>query len=186
LISAKRNTTAAALTTLAVIQFSLLANRLETGSAERIAIGDDLSDVRVGQDYGSGGLLNEYQLVLVFDPECVHSRGVAWQWERFLREPDNPDRPARILAVAPGSLEAAARHADANGWEVPVATIDRPRPGSRERALVSRTPWVLALRDGRVVAEGPGHELAEVVAALSPAIGAARGARPQLAAPYLP
>ena len=132
---------------------------------------------------GRHSLLSEFQLVLVFDPECAHSRQAAAQWGALLQD---PDRPGGIVAVAPGSFEAAARHAAAQGWQVTVATVDRFRPGSREHALISRTPWVFALQDGRVVAQGHGDELAEVVAALSPATGTPGAARPQLATVYLP
>lgn len=183
MISARSTTTAAALAALAAIQFSLLADRLGTASAGHVAIGDDLSGVRVADDGGASRPLGEFQLVLVFDPGCAHSRQVAPQWGRFLR---NPDRPAEVLAVAHGPLDTAARHAEAHGWRVPVATTGRFGPGSRERALVSRTPWVLALRDGRVVAQGHGDELAEVVAALSPAPAAPPGARPRFATAYQP
>ena len=183
MISARSTRTAAALATLAAVQFSLLANRLETGSDGHVAVGDDLAGVRVGGDDGPGSLLGEFQLVLVFDPECAHSRQVAPKWGEFLQD---RDRPGGIVAVAPGSFESAARHAAAHGWQVTVATVDGYRPGSREHALVSRTPWVFALRDGRVVAQGHGDELAEVVAALSPATRTPGAARPQLATVHLP
>ncbi len=183
MISSRSTRTAAALAALAAVQFSLLANRLETGSAGHVAVGDDLAGVRVGGDDGPGSLLGEFQLVLVFDPECAHSRQVAPQWGELLRD---PDRPGGIVAVAPGSFEAAARHAEVHGWQVTVATVDRFRPGSREHALVSRTPWVFVLQDGRVVAQGHGDELAEVVAALSPARGTPGAARPRLAMVHLP
>ncbi len=160
------STITAALTALAALQFSLLAGRLGTGSAGHVAMGDDLSGVQVRDSGGRSHPLGKYQLVLAFDPECAHSRQVALQWGRFLRD---PGRPAGVLAVAPGPLEAAAGHAEAHGWRVPVATMDRFGLGSREHALVSRTPWVFALRDGRVVALGHGDELADVVAALPPA-----------------
>lgn len=183
MISARSTTAAAALATLAVVQFSLLANRLGTVSAEHVAIGDDLSGVRVGDDGGGGSLLGEFQLVLVFDPACAHSRQVAAKWGRFLQ---NPDKPAGILAIAAESPEAAARHAEVWGWQIPVATVGRVRPRTREHALVSRTPWVFALQDGRVVAQGHGDELADVVAALSPVADTLPAARPQLATANLP
>lgn len=183
MISARSTRAAAALATLAAVQFSLLANRLENAGAGHVAVGDDLAGVRVGGDDGRDSLLGKFQLVLVFDPECAHSREVAPQWGELLRD---PDRPGGIVAVAPGSLAAAARHAEAHGWQVTVATVDRYRPGSREHALVSRTPWVFALLDGRVVAQGHGDELAEVVAALSPATDTPRATRPQLATVHLP
>lgn len=183
MISSRSTRTAAALTALAAVQFSLLADRLETGSAGHVAVGDDLSSVRVAGDHGPGSLLGEFQLVLVFDPECAHSRQAAPKWRALLQD---PDRPGGIVAVTPGPFEAAARHAAAHGWQVTVATVDGYRPGSREHALVSRTPWVFALQDGRVVAQGHADELAEFVAALSPATGTPGAARPQLAMAPLP
>lgn len=183
MISSRSTTAGAALAILAGVQFSLLADRLGPGSAGHVAIGDDLSGIRVGADGGGSSPLGKFQLVLVFDPECAHSRQVAPQWGRFLRD---PDRPTGVLAVAPGPLEAAARHAEAHGWQVPVATMGRFGLGSREHKLVSRTPWVFALRDGRVVAQGHGYELAEVVAALPPANDTPRGAKPRLASAYHP
>lgn len=183
MIAARSTRTAAALAALAAVQFSLLADRLETGSAGHVAVGDDLAGVRVGGGDGRDRLLGEFQLVLVFDPECAHSRQVAPEWGKLLQD---PARPGGIVAVAPGSHEAAALHAEAHGWQVTVATVDRYRPGSREHALLSRTPWVFALQDGRVVAQGHGDELAEVVTALSPARGTPRAVRPQLATVHLP
>ncbi|MDE2806657.1 MAG: hypothetical protein OXN18_16060 [Gemmatimonadota bacterium] len=181
--SAKGNTAATVLATLAVVQLSLLADGPETGKAGFVAIGDDLSGVRVGDGGEASSPLIDFQLVLVFDPECAHSRRVAPKWAGFLKD---ADRPGSVVAVAPGSLAAAARHAEAYGWQVPVATPDRFRPGSRDHALVSRTPWVFALQDGRVVAQGHGDELTEVVAALSSSTGASRAARPRLATANLP
>lgn len=183
MISARNTTTAAALAALAAVQFSLLADRLGTGSAEHVAIGDDLSGVQVGDNGDEGSLLSEFRLVLVFDPACAHSRQVAAGWRAFLQD---PDRPPGILALAPGSPEAAARHAEAHHWRVPVGTMGRFRLGSREHALLSRTPWVFALRDGRVIAQGHGDDLAEVVAALSSATGAPHNARPRLATANVP
>lgn len=183
MISDRSTTIAAALATLAAVQFSLLADGLGTGSARHVTIGDDLSGVRVADEGGEGSLLSEFQLVLVFDPACAHSRQVAARWRAFLQD---PDRPPGILALAPGSPEAAARHAEAHHWRVPVGTMGRFRLGSREHVLLSRTPWVIALRDGRVIAQGHGDELPEVVAALSSATGAPRDVRPRLATANLP
>lgn len=156
-------TALAALTVLAAIQCLALAGRLAVDDAGYIATGDDLGALQIGDDAAGHPPLDGSLLLLVFDPACAHSQALASRWTRLLRE---SAMPARILAVAPGSFEAAARHVRTHGWRVPLVTMERPRPGSREHALVSRTPWVFALRDGRVVAHGHGDDLAEVAAAL--------------------
>lgn len=168
----------AALMTLTAIQSLALADRLAIDDAGYISTGDDLSALLVGDNAGSLLPLDGSLLLLVFDPACAHSRAIASRWARLLREAATP---ARTLAVAAGPFEAAARYAMTHGWEIPVATLDQPRPGSREHALISRTPWVFALRDGRVVAHGHGDDLAEVAAALPPLPAASGGARPRLA-----
>lgn len=179
--SAKGKVSAAALATLtilAAVQSLALAGRLAIDNAGYISTGDDLSALQIGHDAARRPPLDGSLLLLVFDPACAHSRAIASRWTRLL---DEAALPARILAVAPGSFGAAARHVRTHGWRVPLATIARPRPGSREHALVSRTPWVFALRDGRVVAHGHGDDLAEVAAALSPRPATSGGTRARLA-----
>ena len=171
-------TALAALTILAAVQSLALADRLAIDDAGYISTGDDLSALQVGDHAGRRLPLDGSLLLLVFDPACAHSRAIASTWTRLLRE---AAMPARILAVAPGPFEAAARYVKTHGWQVPLATMDRPRPGSREHALISRTPWVFALRDGRVVAHGHGDDLAAVAAALPKRPAASSGARPRLA-----
>lgn len=171
----------AALAILAAVQFLILADRLTPDDTGHISIGDDLSALQVGDAAGRRLPLDGPLLLLVFDPECAHSRALASTWARLLHD---AAMPAHILAVAPGSFDTAARYLKTHGWRVPLATLDRARPGSREHALISRTPWVFALRDGRVVAHGHGDDLAEVAAALPdvatalPEVAAALPVRP--------
>lgn len=167
-----------ALTILAAVQSLMLAERLATDDVGYVSTGDDLSVLRVGDDAGRRLPLDGSLLLLVFDPECAHSRAIASRWGRFLHE---AAMPARILAVAPGPFEAAARYVKVHGWRVPLATLDRSRPGSREHALTSRTPWVFALRDGRVVAHGHGDDLARVAAAFAAPGTTSSGAPARLA-----
>ena len=171
-------TVLAALMILAVVQSLALADRLTIDRAGYISTGDDLSTLRVGDDAARRLPLDGPLLLLVFDPACAHSRPLASGWIRLLHE---AAMPAQILAVAPGSFEAAARFVRTHGWQVPLATVERPRPGSREHALVSRTPWVFAVHDGRVVAHGHGDDLAEVAAALPPRPVTSSGARARFA-----
>lgn len=172
------STALAALTILAAVQSLALAGRLAIDDAGYISTGDDLSTLQIGDDAARRPPLDGSVLLLVFDPACAHSRALAARWTRLLHE---AVLPARILAVAPGSFEAAAQYAGKHGWQVSLATMERPRPGSREHALVSRTPWVFALRDGRVVAHGHGEDLAEVAATLRPRPATSSGARARLA-----
>ena len=171
-------TALAALMILAAVQSLALADRLAIDHVGYISTGDDLSTLQVGDDAAGRLPLDGTLLLLVFDPACAHSRALASRWTRLLHE---TAMPAQILAVAPGSFEAAARYVRTHGWRVPLATMERPRPGSREHALVGRTPWVFALRDGRVVAHGHGDDLAEVAAALPLRPATSSGARARLA-----
>ena len=171
-------TALAALLILAAAQSLALAGRLAIGDGGYISTGDDLAALQVRDDAEGNPPLDGSLLLLVFDPACAHSRAIASRWTRLLQ---SAAVPARILAVAPGPFEAAARHVRTHGWQVPLATMERPRPGSREHALVSRTPWVFALRDGRVVAQGHGDDLAGVAAALPPRPTTLSGARARLA-----
>lgn len=179
--SAKGRVSAAALTALiilAAVQTLALSGRLAIDDAGYISTGDDLSALQIDHDAVRRLPLDGSLLLLVFDPACAHSQALASRWTRLLHE---AAMPARILAVAPGSFEAAARHVRTHGWRVPLATMEQPRPGSREHALVSRTPWVFALRDGHVVAHGHGDDLADVAAALGPHPATSSGTRALLA-----
>ena len=155
-----------ALAALAVIQFAFLSRPPGPDRDGYIAVGDDLSGVRVR---GADGTLRPLAdggpiLVLVFDPECEHSQRVAPEWRSWFQAAEGP---SHVVALAPGSFYEAKEHADANGWTFPVVTVLGDVPGSREHALVSRTPWIFALDGtGRVTAQDHGSELSRVAATL--------------------
>ena len=163
----KTTAPAIGLVILAIAQLAALGNRL--APAPVVAVGDDLSAIRVSGADGTELPLvtGEAVLVLVFDPECVHSQRIAPEWRALLGD---AREPANALAVSPGTHSSAREHAEASEWTFPVVTIDAGTLGSRAHALVSRTPWVFALDgDGRVLAEGHGSELPEVAKALTAA-----------------
>ena len=159
------------LVALATAQLAVLGYRAGASPATGIGVGEDLSGVRVGGADGmERALVTEApMLLLVFDPECAHSRRISPEWRAWLLEAGGP---ANVLALSAGSVTDAATFAQANGWPVRVATINPGARGSREHALTSRTPWVFAVdRSGRVLAEGHGARLPEVAAALASSDG---------------
>ncbi len=103
-------------------------------------------------------------LVLVFDPECEHSQRVAPEWRSWFQ---SAGEPSHVVALAAGSFPEANQHADAHGWTFPVVSVIGDFPGSREHALVSRTPWIFALDgSGQVTAQVHGSELSAIIATL--------------------
>lgn len=103
-------------------------------------------------------------LILVFDPGCIHTHGVATLWRDWLR---NAVVNYRVVALSAAPRSAATAYASNEGWPVSVLTVRADDPGNPSRALVSRTPWVVALDvHGRVVAEGHGSRVSEVARAL--------------------
>lgn len=110
------------------------------------------------QPLGEGGPA----LVLVFDPECVHTHAVSALWRDWLLTAD-PD--LRIVALSE-SPSAVAYASDA-GWPVSVLTIRAEDLGSQARTVVNRTPWVFALdAHGNVVDDGLGSSVSQVASAL--------------------
>ncbi|MCY4399953.1 MAG: hypothetical protein OXE96_11520 [Gemmatimonadetes bacterium] len=158
---------AIALAALAVIQFAFLSRPPDSNRKGHVAVGDDLSGVLVrGADpiprtlAGNGAVL-----VLVFDPECEHSRRVAAKWRAWLQ---SPGAPLNVVALAPGPFSRARDHAEDHGWTLPVLTVADGLPGSREHALISRTPWIFALdASGRVTADGHGSDLSAIAATVT-------------------
>ena len=128
----------------------------------------DLSAVRVrGADGAEHALVavGEPVLVLLFDPDCTHSRRIAPEWRAWL---DGAHWPARVVALSAAPASVAAAHAVSNGWSVPVVTVKADDPRSWEHALTSRTPWVFALDStGRILAQAHGSRLSEVAAVLA-------------------
>ena len=128
--------------------------------APGITVGHDVSNLVVRDSDGAAielGAPNE-KLLLVFDPDCVHTARVAESWASWLARQDSG--PLRTYAVSSGPLPAAVRYAREMDWNVRVGSVD---PAGGEHPLTRRTPWVFAVgTDGRVVAEGHGFRLAEV------------------------
>ena len=157
---------AIALAALAIIQIAFLGRPPDADREGYVVVGDDLSSVRVrGADGTSRPLAGQGPvLVLVFDPECEHSQRVAPEWRSWFQ---SAGEPSHVVALAAGSFPEANQHADAHGWTFPVVSVIGDFPGSREHALVSRTPWIFALDgSGQVTAQVHGGELSAIIATL--------------------
>lgn len=111
-------------------------------------------------------------LVLVFDPECVHTRRVAPLWRDWLR---HADPSLRVVALSASRQATASAYATGAGWPVPVLTVRAgaaSEPETSVWAVVRRSPWVFAVSaNGRAVAAGPGNRVSQVADALWTAMG---------------
>ena len=155
----------ATLALLAVAQAAVLGNRVLGGGGpeDEITVGDDLSAVSLLRADGSPAGLADGRgtLLLVFDPDCPHSREVAAMWRDWLSVGD-PGR-GRVLALSPAAPASANGYAREQRWRVEVVSIAGATDGNGVHALTRRAPWVFALDgDGRVLASGHGRKLAEV------------------------
>ena len=153
----------AVLIAVAIAQLANSALRLSSLDPERgfVKTGHDLSAVSVPLSDGTVVELGDGRrsLLLIFDPDCVHSNGIAPSWSAWLPTLDRDG--TRILAVSPGSLSQAIGYARDQQWSVKVGTLGGSEDGAN--VLGARTPWVFALdQDGRVVEEGHGSRLLEV------------------------
>ena len=160
---------AISLALLAVFQtVRIVSGRSEAAFRDLVAVGDDLSAMSL--QYGDGRVTpldpHHPMLLLVFDPDCVHTHRVASVWSSWLASGE-AERLA-VLAIAPAPvLPAATEYAAKQRWRVAVAaaTGSEEQPGAHP--VTGRTPWVVAVdADGRVVREAHGSKLAEVVRAL--------------------
>lgn len=136
-----------------------------TESVRFVTAGQDLGSVVVRQTDGSPEELGMFgpALLLVFDPECAHSRRIASVWSDWLT---GTATDHRVLAVSRGAVSEAAAYARASDWPVQVVAVDQANRLEQSRALVSRTPWVFAIDDeGRILDEGHGSRLQEVAEA---------------------
>lgn len=136
------------------------------GGPRFVTAGQDLGSVVVRQTDGSPQELGMAgpALLLVFDPECAHSRQIAPLWSEWLK---TTAIDHRVLAVARGTVSEAVAYARASGWPVQVVAVDLATGLEQSRALVSRTPWVFAIDDeGRVLDEGHGSRLEDVAEVL--------------------
>jgi len=153
-----RHVAIAGLAIVAVVQALAFAYvRAHTnGPSPLVTRGDDISDLSLRDSQGALQELGAGQptLLLVFDPDCAHSRRVAPFWTSWLES--NVHKGHRIIAISTGP--AATEYVRERLWPVLVAS---PEPVGH--AIAKRTPWVFAVDEqGRVAADGHGRHLAEV------------------------
>jgi len=145
----------------------LLALVLDADSRpDPIPVGFNLSSVSVRHADGTLDEVGAGQptLLLVFDPDCAHSRRVAPAWSSWLA--GREARRLRVLAISLGPLAEAIDFANEHLWAVEVLSLERPAGGTGATILTRRTPWLVALdQEGRVVTDGHGAGLAEMARA---------------------
>jgi len=132
-----------------------------------IPVGLNLSSVSVRHADGTLGEVGAGQstLLLIFDPDCAHSRRVAPGWSSWLA--GREARRLRVLAISLGPLAEAIDFADEHLWPVEVLSLEHPAAEPDAAILTRRTPWIVALdQAGRVVTDGHGADLDEVARAL--------------------
>ena len=141
----------------------IVLGRNEAGFPDLVAVGDDLSPMSL--QYGDGTVTaldpQHPMLLLIFDPDCVHTHRVAPQWSSWLASGEAEG--LTVLAIAPAPVAAAAEYAREQQWRVVVAATlgSEEQPGWHP--VTRRTPWVVAVdAGGRVVREAHGGKLAEV------------------------
>ena len=148
------------------------------GPSPFVTRGHDLSDLSLRDTHGGLQGLGAGQptLLLVFDPDCPHSRRVAPLWTSWLE--DNGQKGHRIIAISTGP--AATDYVDKQQWPVIVTSTE---PVGHE--ITKRSPWVFAVDgQGRVVADGHGQHLGEVASQLvARKPGREFGSRPSNAMP---
>jgi len=86
---------------------------------------------------------------------------VAPLWAQWIRDWGDRSQVVALSVSLPESAEAFAR---LHGWEAEVVTLPPETLPPQIRSLTRRTPWVFVLDEGgRVVAEGHGARIAELV-----------------------
>ncbi|MCY3548534.1 MAG: hypothetical protein OXH49_16795 [Gemmatimonadetes bacterium] len=175
-----RHVAIAGLAIVAVVQALAFAYvRAHTnGPSPLVTRGDDISDLSLRDSQGALQELGAGQptLLLVFDPDCAHSRRVAPFWTSWLES--NVHKGHRIIAISTGP--AATDYVDKQQWPVIVTSTE---PVGHE--ITKRSPWVFAVDgQGRVVADGHGRHLGEVASQLvARKPGRELGSRPSNAMP---
>ena len=94
---------------LAILQtVGIVSGRNEPVSRDLVAVGDDLSPLSLQYLDATVADLDPTHpmLLLIFDPDCVHTRRVAPLWSSWLAS--GATEGLAILAVAPGPVAAAA------------------------------------------------------------------------------
>ena len=159
-----------ALLLLAATQGLLLGLRQWPGSVASdpwLAAGDHLPYQEVQDALGRGvwapspALSHHPTVLLVFDPGCGPCTAVAPVWAQWIRDWGDRSQVVALSASLPESAEAFAR---LHGWETEVVTLRQDPLLPQVRGLTRRTPWVFVLDEGgRVMAEGHGARIAELV-----------------------
>jgi len=162
-----RSVVVVALAAVAVVQaIGMVYIRANSnGPAPFVQVGYDVSDLSLRDSRGALQALGAGQptLLLVFDPDCAHSRRVATLWSDWLE--GSAHEGYRIIAISAGPM--ATDYLRERQWPV-VATSAEPV----NHAIAKRTPWVFAVDgQGQVVADGHGRHLAEVAQSLLSAGG---------------
>lgn len=155
----------------AVIQMGLLWKRAAaarppvSAPAVFLAPGDTVPVLQVRREDGNrvpfapASTDDRWTVVLAFRSDCKPSQAVSTGWREWL----SASRPVNVLAVTRDSLPVALAYRDAQRWPVRVLSLERPRRGTPEHSLVTRTPWVFLLDPAGVVRfQGHGGDLATV------------------------
>lgn len=126
------------------------------GPSPFVTRGHDLSDLSLRDSHGGlqGFGTGQPALLLVFDPDCAHSRRVAPLWTDWLE--GRVHKGYQVIAISTGP--AATDYVRERQWPV-IVTSTEPVG----HAITKRSPWVFAVDgEGRVVADGHGQNLPEV------------------------
>lgn len=149
---------------VAILQIvGIVSGRNEPPPGDPVEIGDDLSLMSLEYSDGTIAALDPTHpmLLLIFDPDCVHTSRIAPLWSSLLAS--GAIEGLTVLAVAPGPVAAAAEYARAQRWGVVVAATTGSEDPPGIHPVTRRTPWVVAVdSNGRVVHEAHGSRLTEV------------------------
>ena len=131
---------------LAIAQLVMLGVRARAiGPAMAfLTSGDDVSEVSFHLGDATVARLGDGRrtLLLVFDPDCPHTRRVAPAWSEWLSAVDTGG--PQILGIAPGPRAPAETYAREMEWDVPVAALVGVDDDTMEM-IVGRVPWVIAI-----------------------------------------
>ena len=156
------------LAVLAIVQTArIVAHPGAAPSPRLVGVGDDLSLMSLRSDDGTVAAFDPMHptLLLIFDPECVHTERVAPLWSSWLASDEASE--IAVLAIAPGSLSAAEAYARERQWRTAVSSTAGPDGQAGGHPATARTPWVLAVdAGGRILAEGHGRRVTEVARSL--------------------
>ena len=118
-----------------------------------LPVGYDLSSLTARHADGTVANLvaGRATLLLVFDPDCAHSRRVAPAWSSWLAGRESEGY--RILAISPGPLADAIDFANEHHWPIEVLSVEGPAGKSwRQR------PRQTDALGNRVGPRGPGRD----------------------------